>query len=58
MDPIGAAASLITLIDATAKTFKVIHSLIQSYRNVPPKLLDLKYQLDGLHAQLSLLRHI
>jgi hypothetical protein len=58
MDPIGITASIITLIEASVATVRIIDSLIQSYRNAPAELVRLKHELDGLNSQLFLLRHI
>ncbi|KAG4442957.1 hypothetical protein IFR05_001570 [Cadophora sp. M221] len=54
MDPIGGAASLITLINTAVKAF----SLVQSYQDAPREIEDLRLQLDGLKTNLLLLRHV
>ncbi|CZR69210.1 uncharacterized protein PAC_19110 [Phialocephala subalpina] len=58
MDPIGATASLITLIDLGVKIFKVIHGLLQTYQHAAAELLNLKYKVDGLNSQLVLLLQV
>jgi hypothetical protein len=58
MDPIGATASVITLIDLAIKTVKVVNGLTRSYRNAAAELIDLNHQLEGLNSQLILLRHV
>jgi hypothetical protein len=54
MDPIGGAASLITLIDTAVKVF----NLVQRYQDAPREIKDLCLQLDGLKTNLLLLRHV
>jgi hypothetical protein len=56
MDPVGATASVITLVDLALKTLKAVNSLTQSYCNAPVELAELKHQLNGLNSQLVLLR--
>ena len=56
MDPIGGAASILTLLDAAIKTTKLINHLIHQYRDVPVELCRLKHKVAGLKAQLVLLR--
>jgi hypothetical protein len=58
MDPVGATASILTLVEASLATFRVLDSLIRSYRNAPAELLSLKHELDGLSGQLILLKQI
>jgi hypothetical protein len=58
MDPVGATASVITLIDLAIKTVTVVNNLARSYHQAPAELLDLKYQLMGLNSQLALLQHV
>jgi hypothetical protein len=58
MDPVGATASILTLVEASLATFRVIDSLIRSYRSAPAELLSLKHELDGLSSQLILLKQI
>jgi hypothetical protein len=58
MDPVSAAASLITLIDLTFKTFKVIKRLAHNYHHAPAEMKDLRYRLDGLNISMILLRHV
>jgi hypothetical protein len=45
MDPIGAAASLITLIALAVKTCKVVNKLARTYREVSAELGSLKCQM-------------
>lgn len=56
MDPVGATASVITLVDLALKTLKTVNSLAQSYYNAAVELAELKHQLNGLNSQLVLLR--
>jgi hypothetical protein len=58
MDPVGATASVITLVNLAIKTVKVINRLSRLYHDAPAEILDLKHQLDGLNGQLVLLRHV
>jgi len=58
MDPLGATASIITLVEIVLKTCKAINGLARSYRNVPVELAHLKYQLEGLKVQIILLHHV
>ncbi|KAH8651856.1 ankyrin repeat-containing domain protein [Tricladium varicosporioides] len=58
MDPIGASASLLTLIDAALKTFKHIKSLVNGYQNALVEIKDLGHRLDGLDSNLRLLRYV
>jgi len=58
MDPIGAAASILTLVETSIATFKIIDRLICSYRHAPAELLSLKHELYGLFSQLILLKQI
>lgn len=55
MDPVGATASVITLVDLAIKAVTVVNNLARSYHQAPAELLDLKYQLMGLNSQLALL---
>ena len=58
MEPIGAAASILALVETSIATFKITDRLIRSYRHAPAELLSLKHELDGLCSQLTLLRRI
>jgi hypothetical protein len=48
MDPIGGLASILTLVDTTITTIRVIDGLIRTYRNTPADLAALKHQINGL----------
>lgn len=58
MEPIGAAASLVTLIDVVFKTFKKINSLINGYQNAPMEMKALWHRMDTLSSHLQLLRRL
>ena len=58
MEPIGATASIITLIDVAVKTFKAINKITRSYQNAPAELIRLTHQLDCLKIQLVLLQDL
>jgi hypothetical protein len=58
MDPIGASASLLSLIDVALKTFKHIKDLVKGYQNAPVEIKDLEHRLDGLESHLRLLRYV
>ncbi|KAF8860338.1 ankyrin [Acephala macrosclerotiorum] len=58
MDPIGGAASLVTLIDVAINTFKLIHSLTQRYQHAPAEIQDLRHRLEGLSSHLLLLHQV
>ncbi|KAG4440094.1 hypothetical protein IFR05_004437 [Cadophora sp. M221] len=56
MDPLGATASVLTLLDVVVKTTKLINRLVKQYQNVPAELIRLKHKVDGLKSQIVLLR--
>jgi hypothetical protein len=58
MDPIGGAASVITLLDLAIKTVKVVKNVTQSYVDAPSELFALQHEVDGLQIQLSLLGYV
>ena len=58
MDPLGASASLVTLIDLVVKTIKAVNRTIQSYREAPLELTQLKLQIEGLKSQVVLFRYL
>jgi hypothetical protein len=58
MDFVGATSSVLTLVEVSISTFRIIDSVIRSYCNAPAELLSLKHDLDGLSSQLILLKQI
>jgi hypothetical protein len=58
MDPIGASASLIALLDVALDTFSITSKVIRKYRKAPTEVLSLKAQLNALKSQLILLRKL
>jgi hypothetical protein len=58
MEPIGASASLLSLIDVALKTFKHIKGLVKGYQNASVEIKDLGHRLDGLDSNLRLLRYV
>jgi hypothetical protein len=58
MDPIGATASIVALVELSLETFKIVKKITQHYRKAPKEILDFKRQIDGLRVQLILLRNV
>jgi hypothetical protein len=58
MDPIGATASIITLLDVALGTFDIACKLIRKCRNASSEILRLRLQLNALKSQLVLLRKL
>lgn len=58
MEPVGGAASIITLISIAIKSYSLVDGIIQKYRKAPAEFKDLLHQLDGVHTQLILLHHL
>ncbi|KAK0109536.1 Ankyrin repeat domain-containing protein 60 [Cadophora gregata] len=58
MDPVGAAASVLTLLDAAIKTTKLINRFVHQYRDVPAEITRLKHKVSVLRSQLVLLRAV
>jgi hypothetical protein len=58
MDPIGATASIITLLDVALDTFNIASKVIRKYRKAPTEILSLKIQLNALKTQLMFLRNL
>jgi hypothetical protein len=58
MDPIGATASIVALVELAVETFKVVKRITQTYQKAPKEILEFKRQLDGLKVQLILFRNV
>jgi hypothetical protein len=58
MDPIGATASIVALVELAVETVKVVKRITQTYQKAPKEILEFKRQLDGLKVQLILLRNV
>jgi hypothetical protein len=61
MDPlsaIGAAASLVNLIDAGVGILDEIKAIVQRYRHAPEELLGIRSELDVLNTHLNFLRNL
>jgi hypothetical protein len=58
MDPIGATASIVALVELSLEAFKVVKKITQHYRKAPKEILDFKRQINGLRVQLVLLRNV
>lgn len=58
MDPLGATASVFTLVDASVSTLRAIDRLLRRYQNVPEEIIELKHRLNGLNSQLVLIKHV
>ncbi|KAL5317849.1 hypothetical protein ACEPPN_014949 [Leptodophora sp. 'Broadleaf-Isolate-01'] len=56
MDPLGATASVLTLLEVVVKTTKLINRLVKQYQDVPAELTRLEHQVEGLKSQIVLLR--
>jgi hypothetical protein len=56
MDPIGATASIVALVELSLEAFKVVKNITQHQRKAPKEILDFKRQINGLRVQLILLR--
>ncbi|KAH7306146.1 ankyrin repeat-containing domain protein [Rhexocercosporidium sp. MPI-PUGE-AT-0058] len=56
MDPLGATASVLTLLDVAIKTTKLINRLVKEYQNTHAELTRLKHKVEGLKSQIVLLR--
>lgn len=58
MEPLGATASVVSLLEISLKTVKLVNGFIRRYREAPAEILHLKHQVEGLKAQLVLLHHV
>ncbi|KAL5327270.1 hypothetical protein ACEPPN_004964 [Leptodophora sp. 'Broadleaf-Isolate-01'] len=58
MDPVGATASLITLLGVALQATKLINRAIGHYRDAPNELVRLKHKVDGVKSQLVLLHYL
>jgi hypothetical protein len=58
MDLLSGITPVATQIDVIVKTFRLIKSLTQSYRNAPAEIEDLRHRLEALNNHLILLRDV
>ncbi|KAF4638013.1 hypothetical protein G7Y89_g57 [Cudoniella acicularis] len=58
MDLIGCAASVLALLEVTARTAKALNVVVKHYRDAPAELIRLKHQVDGTKSQIVLLHYV